>query len=304
MRIKKRDTDYVKLVDRHMEAAHYGWIPNTYVYKLDSDSNWFPDPRMSVVPVIGNNPMDTLGDEGMVAFGGDLSVSRLLTAYKYGFFPWGTADNPERQWHCPLMRFVLFPEEVHISHSMRTLLNKDKYYATFNRNFESVIRNCSEVDGRNKEAGYWLGDDHIEAYTALHKIGAAASVEIWEKGRPEEAGPVGGLYGVISGNSFIGESMFSLVPSGSKMALIALCGYMKGKGGLIDLQIHTPHLESMGGRYITYSDYIRIVNPEAYNDNLSLRYHPCFTFGEREAILDQPSIFRIDPTLHLIPIGE
>lgn len=189
---------------------------------------------------------------GMVAIGGDLSVERLLLAYEHGFFPWYAFKYKQIQWFCPKRRFVIFPDEIHVSHSMRTLMNKHQYRVTFNTAFDQVIRGCSIVDNRIDQEGAWLGDDIIAAYTKLHQLGRARSVEVW---RGNEL--VGGLYGVISGSGFVGESMFSHEPNTSKLALIALARQMQEHGGtLIDCQIHTPHLESLGARFITYKEYI------------------------------------------------
>lgn len=151
---------------------------------------WFPDPHWGE-------------DDGLIAVGGDLSVDRLLLAYSHGIFPWYSfRDDDEPHWYCPMKRFVIFPEEIHISHSMRSLLNKNRHEVTINRDFESVIRHCSQL--RYEEEGAWLGNDMIKAYTELHRQHLAASVEVWEDGQL-----VGGLYGVTIGRCFIGESMFS-----------------------------------------------------------------------------------------------
>ncbi len=212
------------------------------VYQLDKDL-WFPDPH--------------LGEEdGLVAVGGDLSTDRLLLAYSNGFFPWFAYEREsEPLWFCPLQRFVIFPSEIHISHSMRQLMKQDRYQVSFNRDFDSVIRGCSTAQERNKQEGAWLGPDIIKAYTTLHEQGLAASVEVWEEERL-----VGGLYGVTFGRCFFGESMFSLVPSASKLALISLAQFMEAHGGsLIDCQLETPHLKSMGARFISYEAYIDIL---------------------------------------------
>ncbi len=202
----------------------------------------FPDPR--------------LGEEsGLFAVGGDLSPERLMLAYAHGIFPWFSFRHGQIQWFCPMQRFVIFPKEIHVSHSMRTLLRKEKYDMSINKAFPQVIRNCSTVNGRVNEEYAWLGDDIIKAYTRLHDMGLVASVEVWEGERL-----VGGLYGVTVGRAFIGESMFSLVPSGSKMALIYLAIVLERYGGtLIDCQIETPHLKSMGGRYISYDEYLKLL---------------------------------------------
>lgn len=203
---------------------------------------WFPDPR--------------LGEpDGLFAIGGDLSTDRLLLAYSHGIFPWFSfRDADEPYWYCPMKRFVIFPEEIHISHSMRTLLNKDRYQVSMNKDFDSVIRHCSEL--RINEQGAWLGEDMIKAYTELHRQRLAVSVEAWEDDEM-----IGGLYGVTIGRCFIGESMFSLKPNGSKVALIGLAQILLEVGGrMIDCQLETPHLKSMGGRYISYDEYMKILS--------------------------------------------
>ena len=212
------------------------------VFQLDNDL-WFPDPYQGE-------------EDGLVAIGGDLSVDRLLLAYSNGYFPWFSfRRQKEPLWYCPLQRFVIFPSEIHISHSMQQLINQQRYTPTINQDFEGVIRGCATAQNRNQEEGAWLGPDIIEAYTELHRQGFAASVEVWEDDRL-----VGGLYGVNLGASFFGESMFSLVPNASKLALIHLARMFEIlRGRLIDCQFETPHLRSMGGRYIPYDDYIAIL---------------------------------------------
>ena len=212
------------------------------VFQLDNEL-WFPDPHLGE-------------DDGLVAVGGDLSVDRLLLAYSNGFFPWYSfSHNKEPLWFCPLQRFVIFPNEIHVSHSMQQLLKKYELKPTINKDFDGVIRGCATAQNRNKEDGAWLGPNIIEAYTELHRLGFAASVEVW---KDEQL--VGGLYGVNLGKAFFGESMFSLVPNASKVALIHLARMFEIFGGvLIDCQFETPHLRSMGGRYISYEEYLRLI---------------------------------------------
>lgn len=212
------------------------------VFQLDKNL-WFPDPH--------------LGEEdGLVAVGGDLSVDRLLLAYSNGFFPWFSyRDQKEPLWFCPLQRFVIFPDEIHVSHSMRQLIHKDLYRITVNKDFAGVLQGCATAQNRSTEEGAWLGPDIVKAYTELHRQGFAVSIEVWEKDRL-----VGGLYGVTLGSSFFGESMFSLVPSASKLALIFLARQFAKLGGtLIDCQLETPHLRSMGARFIPYEEYINLI---------------------------------------------
>ena len=166
----------------------------------------------------------------------------------------------EPHWYCPLDRYVIFPSEIHISHSMRQLLKQHKYEVTVNQDFEGVINGCSKAQGRNEENGAWLGPDIIEAFTRLHHQGYAASVEVWEPTDTAEGRRlVGGLYGVTLRNAFMGESMFSRVPNASKLALIHLAKAMERIGGrFIDCQFETPLFKSMGGRHITYEEYMKI----------------------------------------------
>lgn len=212
-------------------------------FRLDNEIA-FPDPR--------------LGEpDGLFAVGGDLSIDRLLLAYSHGIFPWYSYQyHDEPLWYCPMQRFVIFPDEIHVSHSMRTLINKKRYRLSFNEDFAGVIAACGRL--RADEDGAWLGKDMTEAYTRLYEQDFAASVEVWDGNSL-----VGGLYGVVIGRTFFGESMFSLVPSASKLALIHLARYFSTHGGrLIDCQFETPHLKSMGGRYICYDEYMKIISDE------------------------------------------
>lgn len=197
--------------------------------------------------------------DGLIAVGGDLSIDRLLLAYSNGIFPWyGFKERREIMWYCPMDRFVIFPDKIHVSHSMRTLMNHNTYTVSFNRCFDNVIENCSRADGRYEQRGAWLGRDMIAAYKRLHEQGFAASVEVWNGSEL-----AGGLYGVAIGCAFFGESMFSLQPSASKLALIALARLLQKHGGrLIDCQFETPHLKKMGGEHITYDEYMKIIREE------------------------------------------
>lgn len=218
------------------------------VFQLD-DELWFPDPH--------------LGEpDGLVAVGGDLSVKRLLLAYSNGFFPWFSFhDGCEPHWYCPMDRFVIFPNEIHVSHSMRQLMRQYRYEVTFNHDFEGVIRGCAMAEGRIEENGAWLGPDMMKAYTEMHRLNLAVSVEVWEPGTASDGRKlVGGLYGISICNAFFGESMFSLVPNASKLALIYLARTLECVGAsLIDCQFETPHLASMGGRHISYERYMQML---------------------------------------------
>lgn len=216
------------------------------IIQLNDDPYLFPDPNYGE-------------EDGLIAVGGDLSPERLVTAYSNGIFPWyGFKENEDILWWCPLDRFVIFPHEIHISHSMRQLINRGTYEVTINEDFDSVITNCSQASQRNEQYGAWLGEEMIQAYIEMHRLGLAASVEVWEKS--EEAKLVGGLYGINIGKNFFGESMFSLVPNASKLALIHLAKTLAPHGGLIDCQFETEHLKSMGGRHITYDEYMKYLS--------------------------------------------
>lgn len=212
------------------------------VFRLDKEL-WFPDPRLA-------------DDDGTLAVGGDLSVDRLLLAYSNGIFPWYAFRRDDPVWYCPMQRFVIFPDEIHVSHSMHQELNKVKrgeLRVTVDAAFEQVIDQCGTL--REEGMGAWLGPEMKEAYIRLHDQGYATSVEVWK-----DASLVGGLYGVTLGSGFFGESMFSLIPSASKIALIMLARLMKQLGNsLIDCQFETPHLKTMGGRYIDYDEYLKLI---------------------------------------------
>ena len=215
------------------------------VFQLNDDLV-FPDPHLGE-------------EEGILAIGGDLRPERLLLAYYHGIFPWFSFRDSPIQWWCPMKRFVIFPNEIHISHSMRQEMKRverGEIIVTFNRAFEKVIDRCGSK--REHMVGAWLGDDMKQAYIKLHEMGYAISVEVWRQGEL-----VGGLYGVQMGKGFYGESMFSDMPSGSKIALIELASVLDYAGcELIDCQFETPHLKSMGGRYIDYEEYLKIIRGE------------------------------------------
>lgn len=216
------------------------------VYRLTDDPNLFPDPHYGE-------------PDGLIAVGGDLRPERLLTAYCNGIFPWyGYKEREHILWWCPMNRFVIFPKEIHVSHSMRQLIHKSTFHATINQAFAEVTHQCSINKERNKEQGAWLGKDMIEAYTQLHKMGFAVSIEVWN----QENHLVGGLYGINIGRNFFGESMFSNAPSASKFALIHLSQLMEKTGGIIDCQFETPHLLAMGGRYIPYDEYMKYLRAD------------------------------------------
>lgn len=212
------------------------------IFDLDHTDE-FPDPRY------GNL-------NGFYAVGGDLSPERLAKAYPLGIFPYFAFRQKPIIWWAPQERFGIFADEIHISHSMRNLINRKQYRCTVNEDFAGVIAGCACTDGRIEESAAWLGPELMDSWMQLHDMGHAHSVEVWE-----EDELVGGLYGFVSGRCFIGDSMFSLAPSASKLALIHLARHMKENGGIfIDCQLGTAHLKSMGARYITYTEYLKYTN--------------------------------------------
>jgi len=194
--------------------------------------------------------VDIADKDGLLAIGGDLSVERLLLAYKSGIFPWFNSDDSYIMWWSPNPRMVLYPSEIKISKSMKKVLKNNQFTLTKNTCFKEVIDVCATI---KRETGTWITDDMKEAYIKLHKLGIAKSYEVWEYGIL-----VGGLYGIDLGNVFCGESMFSTVSNASKYAFIKLAQELK-EYKLIDCQIHTNHLESLGAREIPRNEFIKIL---------------------------------------------
>lgn len=193
---------------------------------------------------------DLAEPDGLLAIGGDLSTERLLLAYQNGIFPWYSDDTPIL-WYSPHERFVLFPDELKVSKSMRQVLRSGKLRVTVDTCFNDVITACSTAP-REGQDGTWIVPDMISAYNRLHLEGYAHSVEVWQDDKL-----VGGLYGVHVGDIFCGESMFSRVSNASKTALIYLCN--TGLYKLIDCQVHTGHLESLGARMISREQYMDVL---------------------------------------------
>lgn len=193
---------------------------------------------------------DLAEPDGLLAVGGDLSTGRLLLAYQNGIFPWYSDDTPIL-WYSPHERFVLYPNELKVSKSMRQVLRSGKLRVTVDTCFNDVITACSTAP-REGQDGTWIVPDMIAAYNRLHVEGYAHSIEVWQ-----DDNLVGGLYGVHVGGVFCGESMFSRVSNASKTALIYLC--QTGLYKLIDCQVHTGHLESMGARMISREQYMEVL---------------------------------------------
>jgi leucyl/phenylalanyl-tRNA--protein transferase len=194
-------------------------------------------------------PVEGVDEDGVLALGGELSSERLLLAYKSGIFPWYSDDEPI-VWWAPNPRFVLYVDKLKVSKSMRSLVNKDIFEIRINTAFEAVITNCKTID-RDDQEGTWIDEDMKNAYVKLHNEGWTHSFETWQDGVL-----VGGLYGVCIGKCFFGESMFAKVSNASKYAFIKLVEYLKCKGfELIDCQVHTPHLESLGAELIPMAKF-------------------------------------------------
>lgn len=196
-------------------------------------------------------PYEIANEDGVLAFGGDLSAERLVYAYKSGIFPWFNEGEPI-VWYSPWERMVLFPQEVKVSKSMRQVLRKGGFTITENKAFKDVIFNCRHID-RFDQLGTWITDDMEDAYINLHEKGIAKSIEVWIDDKL-----VAGLYGVDVGNGiFCGESMFSKASNMSKVAFIHLA--KNGGYKLIDCQVHNEHLESLGAREIDRNDFLKML---------------------------------------------
>ncbi|MBR4724446.1 MAG: leucyl/phenylalanyl-tRNA--protein transferase [Lachnospiraceae bacterium] len=210
------------------------------VYGLEKGKIYFPKPELAE-------------PDGLLAVGGDLSVDRLLLAYSNGIFPWYNADQPILWW-CPHERYIIRPEKIHVSHSMRKFMRKHDITYTLDRDFADTMHRCRLK--REFTGGTWITDDMEKAYSELHKAGFATSVEGYIDGEL-----AGGLYGVNIGRCFFGESMFSDLENGSKIALIVLAGVLQKLDYLmIDCQFETEHLKSMGGEMISYAEYKMILD--------------------------------------------
>lgn len=193
-------------------------------------------------------PVHLAEPNGLLAIGGDLSPERLLLAYRSGIFPW--YDEPPVLWWSPDPRFVLFPDELRISRSVKPLLNREAFEFTTNKAFIQVMQHCKTVP-RAGQDGTWINDEVIAAYTRLHEMGYAHSAEVWQNGKL-----AGGLYGIKIGNIFFGESMFSLVSNASRYAFIKYVQQLQQEGiTLIDCQIHSDYLESLGARMINGKEF-------------------------------------------------
>ena len=199
-------------------------------------------------------PLTKTNPEGLLAVGGDLSPERVLYAYQNGIFPWYESDQPILWW-APDPRFVLYPHKLKVSKSTKQILKNHSFEITINRNFEDVITACANVK-REAQSGTWITDEMIETYCKLHQKGIARSVEVWQNKKL-----VGGLYGIeLNDTIFCGESMFSYVSNASKIGFISLVQNSNYK--LIDCQLHTNHLQSLGAKAISRSKFMEYIKPQ------------------------------------------
>ena len=198
-------------------------------------------------------PLSEANPEGLLAVGGDLSPERVLYAYQNGIFPWYESDQPILWW-APDPRFVLYPHKLKVSKSTKQILKNQAFKVTVNRNFKEVIQACAKVK-REAQSGTWITDEMMETYCELHQRGIAKSVEVWQNKKL-----VGGLYGVeLNDTIFCGESMFSYVSNASKIGFTTFVQNSKYK--LIDCQLHTNHLESLGAEPISRSKFMNYLKP-------------------------------------------
>jgi leucyl/phenylalanyl-tRNA--protein transferase len=203
-------------------------------------------------------PVEEASSEGILAVGGDLSVERLVLAYKNGIFPWFDADEPILWWSPP-ERMVVNPHDYKVSKSIRNILNRNIFEVTVNKDFESVIKNCQTIE-RKGQVGTWISEDIIASYTKLHERGYAKSFEVWQIDSQSSWELVGGLYGVDLGHVFCGESMFSKVPNASKIAFVSLIQYLKENNyKLLDCQVHNDHLEKLGAFEISRETFMKVL---------------------------------------------
>lgn len=209
------------------------------IYLL-TDDLVFPDARLADA-------------HGLLAIGGDLTIERLILAYRNGIFPWYSEDDPIL-WFSPDPRLILFPEKLKVSKSLRKIIRKRVFSVLFDKAFEKVIMNCAEIERKNQDST-WITSDMIEAYIKLHQMGYAHSVETYYEDKL-----VGGLYGVSLGGAFFGESMFHRMTDASKVALFYLVEKLKAWNfDFIDSQVTTEHIKSIGAEDISRDKYLQLL---------------------------------------------
>ncbi|GGD36738.1 leucyl/phenylalanyl-tRNA--protein transferase [Malaciobacter pacificus] len=216
------------------------------IFPLNKYSHIFPDPKFAC-------------DEGILAYGGDLDPNRIITAYRNGIFPWYNENDPILWWS-PNPRLILELNEFKVSKTLQKSINKNIFEVKFDTNFTQVMIECQKIK-RNKQNKTWINNEVIKAYTKIHKMGFAHSFEAYLDGEL-----VGGGYGIVIGDIFCGESMFSKVNDSSKVALYHLVQRLKKKNfRLIDCQIPTTHLKSLGAKTINRENFLNIIHSASYS---------------------------------------
>jgi leucyl/phenylalanyl-tRNA--protein transferase len=211
-----------------------------FPYLNESDFFSFPDPKT--------------WDDDIVAIGGNLSPGMLLSAYEQGIFPWYNPEDPIL-WQSPDPRCLIFSDKLHISSSMKKVLNNKVFDIRYDENFEGVMRGCAETIRPKQSGGTWITEDVLKGYLELHRLGWAHSAEAWYDGEL-----AGGCYGVLMGKVFIGESMFSRRSNASKAAFLSLAQKLFEHGvAFVDCQVPTPHLLSLGGEAVPRKEYLRLL---------------------------------------------
>lgn len=239
--------------------------PSLMIPQLGADpSAPFPDPESA---------MDT--PDGLLAWGGDLDPVRLRNAYYNGIFPWYSDEQPILWWS-PSMRCVVFPEKVHVSRRLQRVLRQQKYQLSADRAFDRVVKGCALP--RKSQDSTWITADMMTAYSRLHRMDIAHSIEVW---KDDEL--VGGLYGLALGRMFFGESMFSLVRDASKTALICLCAQLaEWDFALLDCQVSNPHLESLGAEEIPRASFLSILKTNVYRPGPGTSFRQAFQSSTRK----------------------
>ncbi|MBF0449271.1 MAG: leucyl/phenylalanyl-tRNA--protein transferase [Candidatus Magnetomorum sp.] len=223
------------------------------IYSLDKQNCGFPDPNYAE-------------NDGLIAFGGDLSPKRLVSAYSQGIFPWFSPGDPILWWS-PDPRLVLFPQKIHISKSLQKMIRKKYFQVTMDQAFTSVISECADIRTQKGEET-WLTNEMKQAYIELYYLGIAHSVETWVDHQL-----VGGLYGVSLGRSFFGESMFSRYSNASKTALVALSAFVQShQFDMIDCQVSSDHLISMGAETISRKKFLTLLDESLQHKTLCGRW--------------------------------
>lgn len=230
------------------------------LYYLDKDVIWFP-------------PIDEAADEGLLAYGGDLTPEWLLEAYANGIFPWFNSDSSEILWWSPNPRFILFPDELVLPRSLRQAMKKKIFTVSIDTAFEEVVLKCAKP--RKTQSETWITGRMADAYSALHYLGYAHSVEVWCSNSL-----AGGLYGLSLGNAFFGESMFTQVNNASKIALAALIAVLRRMNyAFVDCQIYTPNLERFGARYIARKEFAVLLEGALKHETLKCRWNNVIAGG-------------------------